>query len=386
MAAGIDELVEAGCDVIVDDIGHAAEPIFQDGNIAQAANRAGEAGIPFFSAFGNTGENAWEARNGFVDYGDDLRFRNDPFTYGRIHLFEGLNRGDMRIRVKGEQTLLFHWDEPFASVDGSVGSQSDMDIFLFDLEGNLAEYSDTGNVGQDAMETVDIKCPYGEVCWREIVITHVSGPKPSRMKILSFSGSNSIAWEFPTRTSTGYGHPNARMVAGVGASHWESSPAFNASLNTAIVNHYSSLGGTPILFDDSGNRLSVPDVRKQPLFTGPDGGVTTFFGEEDDSKYRFFGTSAAAPHVAAVAALMLELCPQLSVKQVYGILGETAADMDNPLTLKFDSGFDLKTGAGMVNAEAALDRVALLCKEEYATTSSGSLKSLGLAWLVGVLF
>ena len=100
----------------------------------------------------------------------------------------------------------------------------------------------------------------------------------------------------------------------------------------ACLNDFSSAGGIPILFDKFGNRLAAPDVRLVPSVTGPDGGNTSFFFsdssyDDDDSdgsnspfsifvsptldlpgdEYpNFFGTSASAPHVAAVAALMLE--------------------------------------------------------------------------------
>src|SRR5678815_5434165 len=59
-----------------------------------------------------------------------------------------------------------------------------------------------------------------------------------------------------------------------------------------------------------------PLVRIKPGFTGPDGGNTTFFvadiaaripgSNEPDGFPNFFGTSASAPHVAAIGALMLD--------------------------------------------------------------------------------
>ncbi len=64
----------------------------------------------------------------------------------------------------------------------------------------------------------------------------------------------------------------------------------------------------------------------------------------------FGGTSAAAPQVSGIAALMLSVRPNLTEAQVLNILRNTATDMGT-------AGFDNTFGAGRVNAEAALRQV-----------------------------
>ena len=70
-ANGIIELADvAGAEVIVDDVIYFAEPMFQDGIIAQAVDQVKAQGVAYFSSAGNGGRNSWDsADNGFVDSG-----------------------------------------------------------------------------------------------------------------------------------------------------------------------------------------------------------------------------------------------------------------------------------------------------------------------------
>jgi subtilisin family serine protease len=81
----------------------------------------------------------------------------------------------------------------------------------------------------------------------------------------------------------------------------------------------------------------------------------------DDGWALFSGTSAAAPQLAGVAALILGARPNLTPAQVIQCMTETAVDIvagrsfpqrfNNPAT----PGPDLATGSGLVNATAALE-------------------------------
>jgi subtilisin family serine protease len=135
----------------------------------------------------------------------------------------------------------------------------------------------------------------------------------------------------------------------------------------AVLEYYSSAGGDPILFDKSGVRLAAPQYRQKPEFVGPDGVDTSFFDFplagsgfndtsavpqcQDDSTYNnFFGTSAATPHVAAVAALMLQANPTLTPADIVDALQNTAQPMPaggNPTP-------DYLSGYGFIQADAAL--------------------------------
>jgi hypothetical protein len=97
-------------------------------------------------------------------------------------------------------------------------------------------------------------------------------------------------------------HCNSENVARVGAGFYKNTPAFSE----LIIEDFSSARGTPIFFYSNGMRRSKPVIRQQPHFTGPNDLLMTFFSAKGpDGKFRSFGTSASAPHVAAVTALML---------------------------------------------------------------------------------
>lgn len=132
--------------------------------------------------------------------------------------------------------------------------------------------------------------------------------------------------------------------------------------------------------------MANPEIRKKPGIVGPDGVNTTFFGfeeipEDPDNFPNFFGTSAAAPHAAAVAALMLELNPNLSPFDIYDILQSTAIDMDDPSTPEFDVGFDFATGYGLIQADRALSLAAKRVPEPSFVLGLLACGALGAAYL-----
>ena len=151
----------------------------------------------------------------------------------------------------------------------------------------------------------------------------------------------------------------ATGAAAVGAAAFYSTP--RCGTNSAVLEYYSSVGGDPILFDKSGNRLATPLVRQKPNFVAPDGGNDTFLGFKDtgdtssvaqcanNASYpNFFGTSAAAPHAASLAALMFQANSSLTPAQIYTAMQSTASAMGSQNTPNFSSGY------GFIQADAAV--------------------------------
>lgn len=355
-AAGIEALAAAGADVIVDDIVYLAEPFFQDGLVARAVDAVFEEGVAYFSSAGNSARDSYEAA--FNGSGSDLVLStvSGDINLGEMHDFDIGAGTDVTQRIvvpQGRDMFVsFQWDQPFASVsaDGR-GSQSDLDILLFrggaprTLD-NLVAVSAGGNVGGDPVEVFRF-VNNTDTTQFDLVITSFSGPEPGLMKYVEL-GAATIA-EHDTNSDTSFGHAPAEGGLGVGAAFWGLTPNFGQA--DPVLEGFSSAGPASILFDDDGVRLTTPELRASPDLVGPDGTNNTFFGTDigfdADTDPNFFGTSAAAPHVAAVAALLLEVNPSLSPQQVYDILQSTAIDMGAV-------GFDDESGAGLVDARAAV--------------------------------
>jgi hypothetical protein len=101
-----------------------------------------------------------------------------------------------------------------------------------------------------------------------------------------------------------------------------------------------------IYLDQNGNRLATPELRAKPEVAGVDGVGTTFFGGPYESnQFAFFGTSAAAPHIAGVAALLIQAAGgagSIDPGSVKGVLEATAPARDiDPL---FSLGFGASSG------------------------------------------
>ncbi len=357
-ANGIIRLANAGCNTIVDDVIYFAEPFFQDGIIAQAVDLVNQNGVNYFSSAGNQGRASYESpyRPSNVEYlgagnGTAHNFSN-PWETARY-------AQPIFIPTGGQFLCSFQWDNSFFSASG-VPAQTDMDIYLLNPAGQIIAAGASDNLASgDPVEVFAYTNSSTTNQTFYLVILNYAGPNPTRLKYINF-GSGSFYLTTPSipgiLSSTLVGHANAEGAIAVGASAFFNTPEFG--VNPAVINGFSALGGTPILRTKTGQPTYT--VRTKPELVGPDGGNTSFFtsdiAEDADNFPNFFGTSAAAPHVAAVTALMREAHRQpYLVPQTYkGVLINTARDMDDPNTPQFDYGFDYRTGFGFVNAEAAV--------------------------------
>jgi hypothetical protein len=337
----------AGADVIVDDVFYYFEPMFQDGKIAQAVDAAVAAGVPYFSAAGNQAKQSYES---VWRSGPPLNSGAIPggFYGGTTFDFDpgaGVDNMQSFTLGNGQYILIvLQWDSPFTSVcTGCPGSSNDLDIYVLNAAGNQVLASSAyNNIGGDAVEGFQFINTTGSTATFNIMITNYFSPNPGLLKYINF-GYTQGGLQYATNSSTIYGHANAAGAEAVAAATYYETPEFG--VDPALLEYFSSYGPTAIHFTTTGAPTSDPRSDK-PEITAPDGVNTTFFGYDidGDTYPNFFGTSAAAPHAAAVAALMLDANGSLTPVEIYAGLEAGAINMGPP-------GFDNGSGFGLIQAD-----------------------------------
>jgi hypothetical protein len=347
----------AGANIIVDDVFYYFEPMFQDGVIAQAVDTVVAAGVPYFSSAGNQARQSYESlwRSGPVLADGAIGAVSGEHFYGgtTFDFDPGIgvdNTQSFTLPNNYSILIILQWDSPFASnCSGCPGSLNDLDIYVLNSAGTqVVASSASDNLNTDASEGFIFTNTTGSTATFNIMIAKYTGADPGFIKYINF-GDTQGSLQFATNSSTIYGHANAAGAEAVGAAAFYKTPAYG--VNPPVLESFSSAGPTAIRFTKTGTPTS--DARSnKPEITAPDGTNTTFFGsdisQDSDTYPNFFGTSAAAPHAAAVAALMLNAKSSATPAEIYSKLEATAIDMGA-------LGFDNNSGFGLIQADAAIN-------------------------------
>lgn len=377
-ADNIKALVAHGAGVIADDISYFEEPFFQEGPVGNAITEATEKGVSYFSAAGNNnlkraGRNiaSWEAPE----------YRDAHSCPAAVQAFSaglegegkpGLNPSHcMSFKPEGPADTTFgitvapgaslvadlQWAEPWEGV------KTDLDAFLLGPGGEVVSASVNRNVSRTHR-------PYELVGWENetnvsakvnLVINRWTGSGEPRLKFaLLENGSGVTATEYESSSGedkvgpTIFGHSGAENATSVGAISYGASEAPEAFSSRGPVTYYFG----PVDGKTPAAALGSPQVLAKPDVVATDGGANTFFGECLEGAWRFYGTSAAAPHAAAVAALMREGDPAATPAEVSQAMRESAVAVGAyPATA---------VGSGLVNAVAALESLGLTAGEPGA--------------------
>jgi hypothetical protein len=363
-----------GCNIICDDVGYFDESPFQDAIVAQAVNTVTLGGAMYFSAAGNAGNlddhtsSAWQGD--FVNGGAAV----SPIPEaGSLHSFGTANYNTC---INGGGGVALFWSDPLGK------STNDYDLFVLNAGGTSVLFSSTSvqNGTQNPYEYCSV-----EVNDRVVVLKGTS----SAARFLDVIMDNDNLSEFSIATSgTTYGHPDATNAFAVAAMPAASDDGFGAA-NGPYPNPFTGGAANPFepfssdglchyFYNANGSEMTPGNlsstggsIRQKPDIAAADGVSTDVPGF-----LPFFGTSAATPHAAAIAALVWSLNPGLSTAQMRSVLTGSALDV-NPV------GVDRDTGYGVVMANLALavgativtttnDSVAGSLRRCLATATNGS--------------
>ncbi|HTU10131.1 MAG TPA: Ig-like domain-containing protein [Allosphingosinicella sp.] len=368
-AQGIIDLYNAGADIIVDDVRYFNEPFFQDGIIAQAVDTVVAGGAMYFSSAGNQGTLSYESVYRPSD--QVINITGSPAVAG-TYRFHDFDPGAGQDFVQGftktgsaAATYILNWDNPSVQT-GGLGATADLAIIIFNAAGSPIAAFSSNNVGADAIEVAQ----NASTTWAgfAIGVREAAGfAVPTYVKT-SITGSVTLN-EWNTNSGTSFGHSNANGAISVGASDWVDSGRFAAPYvageSMPYLENFSSRGDVPIFFDVAGNRYASPQWRSNVDFTAGDGGNNTFFGADNpnsgayagfeaDTSPNFYGTSAAAPNAAAIAALLMAAFPTATREQIERALEQSARDVQVTYTgVQIGDGYDNRAGYGLIQADRA---------------------------------
>jgi hypothetical protein len=361
-AANIRALQAAGCNVIVDDVFYFVETPFQDGQTAavvstsqggvvtQAVNDVVAQGVFYFTAAGNEGG---------LDAGTSGTFEGDfvpqaaasPLPTGNVNNFGG-GHGFDTITSPGEQVVGLFWADPLG------GSHNDYDLYLLNSTGASILGAST-NIQNGTQDPVELIGSANVINNNRLVVFENTGALNRFFHLVLFRGQLGVATSgethghaaasgaytveaTPAALSAGAPTPNGPFPGPFVSS--DKTETFNSDGLRHIFFNGDSTAITPGNFSATGGSvLNKPDI------TAADGVSVTGVGGFGSP---FYGTSAAAPSAASVAALVLSADPTLDAAQMRTALTSTAIDIMAP-------GFDRDSGHGIVMALPAVESLGV---------------------------
>jgi subtilisin family serine protease len=358
MAENIRELQRRGCKIIVDDVTYFAESPFQDGPVSVAVAEVSEKGVLYFSSARNSGNKkhgtsgTWEGSfsdGGSADEGDVAASGH------RFHSFlpnVTVNRVEAADPNKDRVDLF--WADPLGK------SSNEYNLYVVGPDGHVLRSSTTSHTGtQDPYQHVQ-----GLKQGEGIVITKGGAAAPLFLHLDTGRARLKINTDGSIRGHNASSAANAFSVAAVRVPK----PPNKFSGGSEIpVEEFSSDGPRRMFFHADGTPVTPGDFSSSGgiVFEKPDiaaaDGVTTSL-PHGKGLNPFSGTSAAAPHAAAIAALLLSYDKTLTPDEVREFLLKSALSIDG-------QGRNNNAGSGIVMARQVLEAV---CEQKKTSCPNSS--------------
>jgi len=371
-AQGVTALVQAGANIIVDDWSFSDSPFYQiAGPVDTAVENAISAGVDYFTAASNFADASYEAT--WQPAATQLVLQNgQPAQNVTAQQFSnGTELQTITIPASIKTTIELQWAAPW--ITSQATPNAPIEMALYTTSGSLVATSNQvfAGSGYQYVPEIALDVPVTSAATQyELAIYQTGTVSVSQFKYILFgapgtvvTGSASldngsgVSAQDPGGTiddpaagqgsGTVHGQELVPGVNTVGASYWSTSPAFGVSPD--FTEFFSSVGPGSLLFDQNGSAYATAQPDGKVNLVAPDGVQTSV-----PSFQAFYGTSAAAPDAAAVAALMLQADPNLTTSQITSLLEQSALDMGLPAA---------NQGAGLIQAttavQLALDQAAL---------------------------
>ncbi|MCS5495917.1 S8 family serine peptidase [Cnuibacter physcomitrellae] len=352
LADSVRMLHEAGATVIVDDVWFPEETLWQRGLVATAIAEANDDGVTLLSSAGNAtsigtlgdepGQSigSWETTafhpmtcptavldivdrwspTGTIDCADMSGGTDQPRATLALTAATAEKGG----------TLMTQWSEPMYGLTTMI-----VPLLLDHATGtlvNLPVQADRDTPSISVSVPVRASADYDLVLVRERMDPATATPDAELRVKWKTSGLSLSALQDTTSPDVVVG-PTVWAHAGDPATI---AVAAASVLDTSQLEDFSSSGPSTYLFEPvhadrtPSPRYPSPLTLFKPQITGVDGEQTTFFGQnstEQPDVWRFYGTSAAAPSVAAVAALAQAAAPQATADEIRQQMILTADDV-----------------------------------------------------------
>lgn len=363
-AQNILDLRAAGCDIIVDDVFYFAEGAFQDDIIARAVNTVVDDGALYFSSAGNSGSLFSEPQdNGSATF--DSGMYEADYNPGTVpapvlsfepatvdaHRF-GPGAADTLLKITQDTTSYFtlEWSDPLGA------SANDYDLYVLNAAGTALIGGSIGaqNGTQDPFEIVNSTS--ANHLNANLVVARYGGagtPAPRFIRVNANRGRFLVGTNGQTSGhSAAVGAFSVAAVGGPWALGVPTPPVVFSAATT--IEAFSSDGPRRVFFDPFGAPLSGgfldadAVVRPKPDISAADGVATATPGFNP-----FFGTSAAAPHAAALAALVMQANPYMKTLGNANATAAMRAAFAGETIDIHDPGFDEVSGSGIVMADSA---------------------------------
>lgn len=341
----IDNLVTAGCNVIVDDIGWLTQPFYEDGSIASHLSSVLSSNdVIYVSACGNAGDSHYQG-DFYPTSGATSRHDFSEGTSSYRYLYVNLDQGENVI-------VVLQWDDQFGA------SNNDYDLYLRRYSDNQLVASSIGyQTGtQDPLEALSYtKSTTGNADYYIQVVKYGSA-QSKNLEVFIYPGSG--AYNYIDNITSGdgiYGHAAVDEVVSVGA--------VDVS-NPNTIEYFSSNGPSTIQYP-------VYEVRQTPKVVGADfvsvtgaGGFPTSFG----------GTSASSAHIAGVFALVWSGSTESTASEVKQALYDWTDDLGS-------TSYDNTYGYGLADANKVFENAFPLPVELSSFTALATENGIELKWI-----